>query len=73
MATEGKGKGKGLSLPSGGGTFKGFGFVVVENELDGERMLREWSWDGGEVKMETDEEGNEFTRGARASGMRANS
>ncbi|SCV74751.1 BQ2448_7780 [Microbotryum intermedium] len=50
-----KGKGKGLRLPKGGGTFKGFAFVVVGNEMDAERVLREWDWEADDEEKHAEE------------------
>ena len=33
-----------MILPPGGGSFEGFGFVVVTSKDDAERILKEWDW-----------------------------
>lgn len=45
-----EGRRKGLGLPSSGGPFKGFAFVVVEKKEDAEKALKMLSWErrGGE-------------------------
>jgi hypothetical protein len=67
-------------LPSGGGPFKGFAFVVVETKEDAERVLRTWEWDRKEVgdgkeeediKMEEKEGRVEYETLAKESGFRA--
>ena len=55
---------KGKGLPSGGGPFRGYAFVVVESKEDAERITKEWEWEssgaehekeGQEDEMEQDE------------------
>lgn len=43
---------KRLQLPTGGGPYKGFAFVVVGQGEDVERILREWPWAIPEKKVE---------------------
>lgn len=71
------------SLPSGGGPFKGFAFVVMRSREDAERVLREWRWekegkeeekeDGEDEEMENAERPDPGTYAtlAKDSGMRA--
>lgn len=60
---------QGLKLPSGGGPFRGFAFVIVQSRADAERILAEWKWEreasvcrdeqdvnGGEDRMDDDAE-----------------
>lgn len=46
------------ALPFGGGSFKGFCFVILENEDEASRILKEWQWDhkecGDDSVMEFD-------------------
>lgn len=43
-----------MALPSGGGPFKGFAFVVVGSAEDAERILAAWPW---EVVSKASDEG----------------
>lgn len=80
----GRGKKVRSSLPTGGGPFKGFAFVVVGSREDAERVLREWKWEnevqekeeegvGEDEEMEDEERPDPGTYGtlAKESGMRA--
>ena len=45
------GKPKRTPLPTGGGPYKGFAFVVVGSVEDMERILRDWTWEIPEKKL----------------------
>lgn len=76
---------RGLGLPTGGGPFRGFAFVVLETKEDAERVLKTWAWEktasgsaGDEEEDKMDEDGEEGkpasvdpTTLARGSGFRA--
>jgi hypothetical protein len=75
---------RGLGLPTGGGPFRGFAFVVLETRKDAERALETWAWEktafagdgnAGEDKMDEDEDegkpaSTDPTTLARRSGFR---
>lgn len=41
-------------LPTGGGPFRGYAFVVVASKEDAERILKEWVWERNEEAVEED-------------------
>lgn len=43
---------RGRALPSGGGPFRGYAFVVVQSREDAERILKEWTWEEASNKAE---------------------
>jgi prophage DNA circulation protein len=51
------------ALPFGGGPFKGFAFVIVENEEEASRILKEWPWD---KQKNSEDSGMEVDEGSEA-------
>jgi len=51
---------KAVGLPKGGGGFRGFAFVVLENREEVERVLREWGEGDREEELKVGEEDTEM-------------
>ena len=44
-----------FNLPKGGGPFKGFGFIILEDVADREKVLKDWSWKKEELNLKKEE------------------
>ncbi|ORY83002.1 hypothetical protein BCR35DRAFT_80467 [Leucosporidium creatinivorum] len=49
---------RGLGLPTGGGPFRGFAFVVLETKEDAERALETWAWEKTDLEREAEAKGD---------------